>query len=83
MSEVTATSKFACPSCGGEAQWNPAKKALVCPFCGTVAPMALPAEGAGPVPEHEEHLEKGKAALAARGGDDGGRGTKHAENRAG
>ena len=53
MSEVTAKSKFACPSCGGEAQWNPAKKALVCPFCGTVAPMAPPAEGAGPVPEHD------------------------------
>ena len=53
MSEVTAKSKFACPSCGGEAQWNPAKKALVCPFCGTVAPMAPPKEGEGVVAEHD------------------------------
>lgn len=42
MSEITARSKFACPACGGEAQWNPAKQALVCPFCGTVSPMAAP-----------------------------------------
>ena len=53
MSEVIAKSKFACPSCGGEAQWNPAKKALVCPFCGTVAPMAQPAEGELAIAEHD------------------------------
>ena len=53
MSEVIAKSKFACPSCGGEAQWNPAKKALVCPFCGTVAPMAPPAEGELAISEHD------------------------------
>ena len=53
MSEVIAKSKFACPSCGGEAQWNPAKKALVCPFCGTVAPMAQPKEGELAITEHD------------------------------
>ncbi len=53
MAEITAKSKFACPSCGGEAQWNPAKKALVCPFCGTVAPMAPPKEGEGAIAEHD------------------------------
>ena len=36
--DAFASKKFSCPSCGGEAQWNPAKKALVCPFCGTVSP---------------------------------------------
>lgn len=46
MSEITARSKFACPACGAEAQWNPAKQALVCPFCGTDSPMAAPPEGA-------------------------------------
>jgi ribosomal protein S27E len=51
MSEITARSKFACPACGGEAQWNPAKQALVCPFCGTESPMAAPPEGA----EIKEH----------------------------
>ena len=38
MPEATAQKKFSCPSCGGESQWNPAKQALVCPFCGTVSP---------------------------------------------
>lgn len=38
MPEALAQKKFSCPACGGEAQWNPAKQALVCPFCGTVAP---------------------------------------------
>ena len=38
MSEALAQKKFSCPSCGAEAQWNPTKKALVCPFCGTVSP---------------------------------------------
>jgi ribosomal protein S27E len=33
--EVTAKKKHPCPACGGESIWNPAKQALVCPFCGT------------------------------------------------
>lgn len=37
--DALAQKKFSCPSCGGEAQWNPAKKALVCPFCGTTSPV--------------------------------------------
>jgi hypothetical protein len=44
---VTAKSKFVCPSCGGEAQWNPAKQALVCPYCGTIAPGELKTDGSG------------------------------------
>jgi hypothetical protein len=51
MSETTAQKKFACPSCGGEAQWNPAKKALVCPYCGTVSPAELNA-ATGEITEH-------------------------------
>jgi ribosomal protein L37AE/L43A len=39
MNEATAQKKYHCPSCGAEAVWNPAKKALVCNYCGTVAPM--------------------------------------------
>jgi len=45
MAEITAKQKFACPSCGGEAQWNPAKQALVCPYCGTVSPAQISATG--------------------------------------
>jgi hypothetical protein len=47
MSEATAQKKFSCPSCGGEAQWNPAKKAIICPFCGTVSPAQAEINAAG------------------------------------
>ncbi len=45
MSEVKALTKFACPACGAEANWNPARKALVCPYCSTVSPAELAADG--------------------------------------
>lgn len=51
MSEVTAKQKYACPSCGGESQWNPAKNALVCPYCGTISPAELN-QGTGEITEH-------------------------------
>ncbi len=47
MSEALAQQKFSCPSCGGEAVWNPAKQALVCPFCGTIAPAQTELTPAG------------------------------------
>ena len=55
MSDATAQKKFSCPACGGEAQWNPAKKAIVCPFCGTVSPAQaeLTATGAEVIVEHD------------------------------
>ena len=49
--EAVALSKFACPSCGGEAVWDPAKQKLVCPFCGTESPMTVDPSGA--VVEHD------------------------------
>ena len=51
MAETVALSKFACPACGGEATWNPAKQKLVCPFCGTEAPAKEDAAGA--IVEHD------------------------------
>lgn len=47
MAEALAQKKFSCPSCGGEAQWNPAKKALVCSFCGTTSPAQVELTNAG------------------------------------
>ncbi|HUR34060.1 MAG TPA: hypothetical protein VM032_09725 [Vicinamibacterales bacterium] len=38
---ATARDKFECPACGGEAQWNPARHALICPYCGTESPVEL------------------------------------------
>ena len=53
--QATAQKKFSCPSCGGEAQWNPAKKLLVCPFCGTTSPAQaeLTATGEEQIVEHD------------------------------
>jgi Zn finger protein HypA/HybF involved in hydrogenase expression len=45
MSEITAINKFTCPACGAEAVWSPAKKALVCPYCGTDSPAELKSDG--------------------------------------
>jgi Zn finger protein HypA/HybF involved in hydrogenase expression len=38
---ATAREKFPCAACGAEARWDPARSALVCPFCGTVSPATL------------------------------------------
>ena len=38
MPEISALEKHACPACGAQAEWNPAKQKLVCPFCGTESP---------------------------------------------
>ncbi len=53
--ELTAQQKFSCPLCGGEAQWNPAKGALVCVYCGTETPAKIsdPATGSSGIEEHD------------------------------
>jgi ribosomal protein S27E len=40
MAEVSALRKHPCPECGGDAEWNAAKQALACPYCGTVLPWS-------------------------------------------
>ncbi len=72
MSDTAAISKFACPACGGEANWNPAKQKLVCPFCGTESPAKLDAATGGVI-EHD-------LVAAIRGIGDEARGWK-AEKR--
>jgi len=52
MPETVARDKFHCPSCGADAHWNAAKQALVCPYCGTVAPGKLD-EATGQIVEHD------------------------------
>lgn len=39
--EIDALGQDSCPACGAQAVWNPAKQALVCPYCGTEAPREL------------------------------------------
>ena len=41
---VTALEKHECPACGAQAEWNPGKQKLVCPFCGTESPYAIDRE---------------------------------------
>jgi len=55
INQATASKKFSCPACGGEAQWNPAKKLLICPFCGTTSPAQaeLTATGDEEIVEHD------------------------------
>ena len=43
--------KFNCPACGAEANWNPKKQAIVCPFCGTVSPAKI--DSTGGIVEHD------------------------------
>lgn len=49
--ERAASAKFACPACGGEAHWNPAKQALICAYCGTESPYTI--DASGEVREHD------------------------------
>lgn len=46
---ATARDKYHCPACGAEANWNPTKQALICPFCGTESPAELQKRGADTV----------------------------------
>jgi len=66
LSETAAQEKFSCPACGAEAVWNPARQALICPFCGTVSPAKLDAD-TGKIVEQD-------LVTALRGLGDGARG---------
>jgi predicted RNA-binding Zn-ribbon protein involved in translation (DUF1610 family) len=52
VSEVAALVKHLCPACGAEANWNAARQALVCPYCGTTSPAELASDGSL-VKEHD------------------------------
>ena len=43
---LDALEKHPCPACGAQAEWNPGKQKLVCPFCGTESPYKVTATGA-------------------------------------
>jgi hypothetical protein len=43
LSDLSALEKYPCAACGAQAQWNPARQLLVCPFCGTSAPFKIDA----------------------------------------
>lgn len=76
MTEAVARNKFSCPTCGAEATWNPAKKALVCSYCGAVSPgnIELSATGEEVIVEHD-------LAQALRGIPDSARGWQVAKTQ--
>jgi len=41
VDQVVAVDKHECPACGAQAEWNPSKQKLVCPFCGTESPYRI------------------------------------------
>lgn len=43
MADIKALEKHPCAACGAQAEWDPAKQLLVCPFCGTSAPFRVEA----------------------------------------
>src|SRR2546423_6833247 len=55
MREAVARNNFSCTACGAEADWNPAKQALICPYCGTTSPaqVELTATGEEVIKEHD------------------------------
>ncbi|WP_347485124.1 zinc ribbon domain-containing protein [Vandammella animalimorsus] len=44
---TTAIGKHPCPECGANLEWNAARQALVCPYCGTTAAWRPPDPNAG------------------------------------
>ena len=68
LSEVTARQKLACPACGGEAQWNPGKKALICAYCGTESPYEVKLDGE--IVEHDLVAALQSIPQGARGWQD-------------
>jgi hypothetical protein len=69
MSSATARYKFACPACGGEAQWNPGKQSLVCPYCGTTSPAQVELTATG-----EQRIKENDLVAALRSIPDDKRG---------
>lgn len=65
MAELSALRKHPCPECGGDAEWNAAKMALACPYCGTILPWS---DGQDPMGADivERDLETALAAVPQR-----------------
>jgi predicted RNA-binding Zn-ribbon protein involved in translation (DUF1610 family) len=41
MPDIAALEKHPCAACGAQAEWNPSRQRLVCPFCGTETPYQV------------------------------------------
>lgn len=64
--DVRSLSRHVCPECGGKGEWDPAKKQLVCPYCGNAFDRIGPPPLKDSVLEHD--LDQAIAELGARAG---------------
>ena len=45
--QLTALEQHDCPACGAQAEWDPGRRELVCPYCSTVVPYERDEETGG------------------------------------
>lgn len=51
--EIRSLERHVCPECGGKGEWNPGKRKLVCPYCGTEFERVAPPPPPGSIQEHD------------------------------
>lgn len=49
---LSSVQKYPCAACGAQAEWNPTRQVLECPFCGTAAPFTVD-DKTGALVEHD------------------------------
>ncbi|MGE9270857.1 MAG: hypothetical protein ACQKBU_08645, partial [Verrucomicrobiales bacterium] len=49
--DVRSLERHVCPECGGKGEWDPGKRKLICPYCGTAFDRVAPP----PLPDITEH----------------------------
>jgi ribosomal protein L37AE/L43A len=63
--EVRSLERHVCPECGGKGEWDPAKKELVCPYCGKIFDRVGPPPPSTAIEEHD--LDEMLAKLGIQG----------------
>jgi Zn finger protein HypA/HybF involved in hydrogenase expression len=51
--EVRSLERHVCPECGGKGEWDPGKRMLVCPYCGSEFSRVAPPPLASSILEHD------------------------------
>lgn len=51
--EVRSLERHVCPECGGKGEWDPGKRMLVCPYCGSEFTRTAPPPQSSSIQEHD------------------------------
>lgn len=62
--EVRSLDRHVCPECGGKGEWDPARRQLVCPYCGTAFEGTSPPPPPDSIVEHD--LDQALAELGKK-----------------